>query len=175
VFECFSQRNPWHASPREVEFCIDLTRGAAPISKAPYRMALAVLYELKTQFEELLEKGYIKPSTSPWGAPILFVKKDGSSQLCIDYIELNKITIQKSLSTTSNWWYFLPTTESYNLFEDIPHIWLPSASHLREGYTKNCFCTWYGHVDSTVMPFGVTNAPTTFMDLMNRVFKPYLD
>ena len=80
---------------REVEFCIDLTPRATPISKAPYRMAPAKLKELKAQLEELLEKRYIRPSTPPCGAPVLFVKKkNGALRLCIDYRELNKITVR---------------------------------------------------------------------------------
>ena len=80
---------------REVEFSIDLVPGSGPISKAPYRMAPAELAELKKQIEELLDKGFIRPSVSPWGAPVLFVKKKyGSLRLCIDYRELNKITIK---------------------------------------------------------------------------------
>jgi len=80
---------------REVEFCIDLTPGATPVSRVCYQMALVELKELKTQLEELLEKGYIRPSTSPWGAPVLFVKKkDGTLRLCIHYRELNKITVK---------------------------------------------------------------------------------
>nr|GFB03926.1 putative reverse transcriptase domain, aspartic peptidase domain protein [Tanacetum cinerariifolium] len=81
---------------REVEFNIELIPGAEPISKAPYRMAPVELKELKDQLQELLERGFIRPSVSPWGAPVLIVKKkDGSMRLCIDYLELNKITIQK--------------------------------------------------------------------------------
>nr|GFD04119.1 putative reverse transcriptase domain, aspartic peptidase domain protein [Tanacetum cinerariifolium] len=79
----------------EVEFNIELIPGAEPISKSPYRMALIELKELKDQLQELFERGFIRPSVSPWGAPVLFVKKkDGSMRLCIDYRELNKITIR---------------------------------------------------------------------------------
>ena len=81
--------------PREVEFTIELVSGAEPISKAPYRMAPLELQELKEQLQELLDRSVIRPSVSPWGAPVLFVKKkDGSMRLCIDYRELNKITIR---------------------------------------------------------------------------------
>nr|GFC01373.1 putative reverse transcriptase domain, aspartic peptidase domain protein [Tanacetum cinerariifolium] len=80
---------------REVEFNIELIQGAEPISKAPYRMVPVELKELKDQLQELLERGFIRPSVSPWGAPVLFVKKkDGSMRLCIYYRELNKITIR---------------------------------------------------------------------------------
>ena len=79
---------------REIEFSIDLLPGSSPISKAPYQMALAELRELKAQLQELLDKGFIRPSVSPWGARVLFLKKmDGSMQLCIDYRELNRVTM----------------------------------------------------------------------------------
>ena len=80
---------------REVEFGIDLVPGATPISKAPYRLSPAELKELKQQLQELTESGFIQPSTSPWGAPVLFVKKkDGSLRMCIDYRLLNSVTIK---------------------------------------------------------------------------------
>ena len=80
---------------REIEFCIDVVPGTDPISMPPYRMAPAELSELKEQLQELLDKGFIQPSTSPWDAPVLFVKrKDGSLRLCIDYRQLNKVTIK---------------------------------------------------------------------------------
>jgi hypothetical protein len=80
---------------REVEFGIECVRGTNPISKAPYRMASLELKELKEQLQELLDKGFIRPNISPWGAPVLFVKKkDGSMRMCIDYRELNKVTIK---------------------------------------------------------------------------------
>ena len=80
---------------REIEFCIDVVPGTDPISMPPYRMAPAELSELKEQLQDLLDKGFIRPSISPWGAPVLFVKKkDGSLRLCIDYRQLNKVTIK---------------------------------------------------------------------------------
>jgi hypothetical protein len=80
---------------REIEFTIDLIPGTQPIHKAPYRMAPAELKELKKQLQELLDRGFIRPSVSPWGAPVLFVKKkDGTMRLCIDYRELNRVTIK---------------------------------------------------------------------------------
>ncbi|KAL9252431.1 Transposon Ty3-G Gag-Pol polyprotein-like protein, partial [Drosera capensis] len=161
---------------RELDFSIELVPGAAPISKASYRMAPAELKELKTQLEELLEKGYIRPSVSPWGAPVLFVKKkDGSMRLCIDYRELKKITIKNR--------YPLPRID--DLFDQLQGASVYSKIDLRSGYhqlrikaediSKTAFRTRYGHYEFVVMPFGLTNAPAVFMDLMNRVFKPYLD
>ena len=80
---------------REIVFSIELMPGTAPISRAPYRLAPAELKELKVQLEDMIEKGFIRPSHSPWGAPVLFVKKkDGSLRLCIDYRGLNKVTIK---------------------------------------------------------------------------------
>ena len=91
----FPEDLPGLPPDREIEFCIELIPGTAPISRAPYRLAPAELKELNAQLEELLDKGLIRPSHSPWGAPVLFVrKKDGSLRLCIDYRELNKATIK---------------------------------------------------------------------------------
>ncbi|KAD2805301.1 hypothetical protein E3N88_38678 [Mikania micrantha] len=126
---------------RQVEFRIDLIPGATPVAKAPYRLAPSEMQELSGQLQELLDKGFIKPSFSPWGAPVLFVKKkDGSFRMCINYRELNKLTIKNR--------YPLPR------IDDL---------------------TRYGHYKFLVMPFGLTNAPAVFMDLMNRVCRPYLD
>ena len=83
---------------RELEFPIELFSGTAPISIPPYRMAPVELKELKVQLQELVDKGFIRPSISPWGAPVLFVKeKDGTLRLCIDYRQLNRMTDRKSV------------------------------------------------------------------------------
>ncbi|XP_075504361.1 uncharacterized protein LOC142541784 [Primulina tabacum] len=161
---------------REVEFEINLVPGAAPISKAPYRMAPAELKELKEQLQELLDKKQVRPSVSPWGALVLFVKKKvGSMRLCIDYRELSKITIKNR--------YPLPRIE--DLLDQLKGATVFSKLDLRTGYhqlkvrvediPKTAFRTRYEHYEFTVMPFGLTNAPAAFMDLMNRVFKPFLD
>ena len=139
-------------------------------------MAPAEMQELKKQLEELLEKGFIRPSTSPWGAPVLFVKKkDGSLRLCIDYRELNKVNVKNK--------YPLPRIDE--LLDQLQGATVFSKIHLRSGYhqlriqdkdiPKKAFRTRYGHYEFIVMPFGLTNAPAVFMDLMNRVFIDYLD
>ena len=160
----------------EVEFTIDLIPGTEPISIPPYRMAPAELRELKAQLEELLSKGFIRPSISPWGAPVLFVKKkDESFQLCIDYRQLNRVTIRNQ--------YPLPRIDE--LFDQLQGSRVYSKIDLRSGYhqlrvqesdvPKTAFRTRYRHYDYLVMPFGLTNDPAAFMDLMNLVFQPYLD
>ncbi|KAL0554251.1 hypothetical protein IC582_008168 [Cucumis melo] len=161
---------------REIEFTIELLLGTAPISQAPYRMAPNELKELKMQLQELVDKGYIRPSVSPWGAPVLFVKKkDGTLRLCIDYRQLNKVTIRNK--------YPLPRID--DLFDQLRGATLFSKIDLRSGYhqlkvresdiAKTTFRTRYGHYEFRVMPFGLTNAPAVFMDLMNRIFHRYLD
>ena len=161
---------------REVDFTIDLVLETVPISKTSYRMAPIELKELKTQLQELLDKGFIRPSVSPWGAPVLFgKKKDGSMRLCIDYWELNKVTLKNK--------YPLPRID--DLFDQLQGACVFSKIDLRSGYNqlrvkgedvpKTAFRTRYGHYEFLVMPFGLTNAPAAFMDLMNKVFKPYLD
>ncbi|GJS22667.1 putative reverse transcriptase domain-containing protein [Tanacetum coccineum] len=161
---------------REIEFHIDLIPGASPVVKSPYRLAPSEMLELSNQLKELQEKGFIRPSHSPWGAPVLFVKKkDGAMRMCIDYRELNKLTIKNR--------YPLPRID--DLFDQLQGACCFSKIDLRSGYhqlrvreediPKTAFRTRYGHFEFTVMPFGLTNAPAIFMDLMNRVCKPYLD
>ncbi|GJY43347.1 putative reverse transcriptase domain-containing protein [Tanacetum coccineum] len=161
---------------RQVEFCIDLIPEATPVAKSPYRLAPSEMQELSEQLQELQDKRFIRPSHSPWGAPVLFVKKkDGSFRMCIDYRELNKLTIKNR--------YPLPRID--DLFDQLQGARYFSKIDLRSGYhqlrvhdddiSKTAFRTRYGHFEFTVMPFGLTNAPAVFMDLMNRVCKPYLD
>lgn len=161
---------------REVEFSIELMLGTQPVSKAPYRMALNELKELKVQLEKLIEKGFVRPSASPWGAPVLFVrKKDGSMRLCIDYRQLNQVTLKNK--------YPLPPVD--DLLDQLRGASVFSKVDLKSGYhqvrvregdiQKTAFRTRYGHYEFVVMPFGLTNAPAVFMDLMNRVFREYLD
>ncbi|KAF5805274.1 putative nucleotidyltransferase, Ribonuclease H [Helianthus annuus] len=174
--EVFPEELPGLPPHRQVEFQIELAPGAAPIARAPYRLAPSELEELSTQLQELLEKGFIRPSSSPWGAPVLFVKKkDSTFRMCIDYRELNKVTVKNR--------YPLPRID--DLFDQLQGSSFYSKIDLRSGYhqlrvreedvSKTAFRTRYGHYEFLVMPFGLTNAPAVFMDLMNRVCKPYLD
>jgi len=156
---------------RDVDFSIDLIPGADPVSMAPYRMTPAELVELKKQIEDLLEKKFIQPSASPWGAPVLLVKKkDGSSRLCVDYRQLNKLTIKNK--------YPLPRIN--DLLDQLRGAAVFSKIDLRSGYhqilvkpedvQKTAFRSRYSHYVYVVMPFGVTNAPAIFMDYMNKIF-----
>ena len=126
--------------------------------------------------QELLEKGFIRSSVSAWGAPVLFVKKkDGTLRLCVDYRQLNKMTVKNK--------YQLPWID--DLFDQLKGESVFSKIDLRYGYHqlrikdtdvhKTAFRTRYGHYEFLVLPFGLTNAPAAFMDLMNRVFRLYVD
>ena len=134
------------------------------------------LRELKKQIEGLLKKGFIRPSSSPWGAPVIFVdKKDGSRRMCVDYRALNDVTIKNK--------YPLPRIE--DLFDQMRGAMIFSKIDLRSGYhqlrirlsdiPKTAFTTRYGLYEFAVMSFGLTNAPAYFMYLMNKVFMEYLD
>ncbi|GKC19097.1 putative reverse transcriptase domain-containing protein [Tanacetum coccineum] len=161
---------------RQVEFQIDLIPGAAPVARAPYRLAPSEMQELYDQLQELEDQGFIRLSTLPWGAPVLFViKKDRSFRMCIDYRELNKLTVNNRY----------PLLRINDLFDQLQGSSTYSKIDLRLGYhqlrvwdediPKTAFKTRYGHYEFQVMPFGLTNAHVVFMDLMNRIRKPYLD
>jgi len=160
----------------EVYFSIELVLGATPTSKAPYMISTLELVELKLQLKGMLDKGYISPSISPCGAPMLFVKKkDDTLKLCIDYRHLNKVTIKNM--------YPLLTID--DLFDQLKGETMFSKIDLRSRYHQLCIkeadiynnalCTRYGHYEIVVVPFGLTNAPTNFMCLMNNVLHYYLD
>ncbi|GJU71196.1 putative reverse transcriptase domain-containing protein [Tanacetum coccineum] len=141
-----------------------------------FPLASSEMRELSAQLQEISDKGFIRPCSSPWGAPVLFVKnKDGSLRMCIDYHELNKLTIKNRY----------PLLRIDDLFDQLQGSSVYSKIDLRSGYhqlrvrdediPKTVFRTRYGHYEFQVMPFGLTNASTVFMDLMNRVCKPFLD
>jgi hypothetical protein len=161
---------------RRVDHAIEVMPGVAPPAKAPYRMSHEELKELKVQLEELLAKGYIKPSKSPYGAPVLFVhKKDGTLRMCVDYRAFNKATVKNR--------YPLPRID--DLFDRISGAKVFSIIDLRSGYyqiriaegdeKKTAYRTRYGSYEFLVMPFGLTNAPATFCTLMNDIFHEWLD
>ncbi|GJR14726.1 putative reverse transcriptase domain-containing protein [Tanacetum coccineum] len=160
--EVFPEDLPGLPPTRQVEFHIDLVPGAAPVARAPYRLAPSEMKELADQLQELSDKGFIRPSSSPWGAPVLFVKKkDGSLRMCIDYRELNKLTVKNR--------YPLPRID--DLFDQLQGSSVYSKIDLRSGYhqlrvreediSKTAFRTRYGHYEFQVMPFGLTNAPAS--------------
>nr|GEZ99845.1 putative reverse transcriptase domain-containing protein [Tanacetum cinerariifolium] len=166
--EVFPEVLPGLPLTRQVEFQIDLIPGAAPVARAPYRLAPSEMKELSDQLQELSDKGFIRPSSSPWGAPVLFVKKnDGSFWKCIDYRELNKLTVKNR--------YLLSRID--DLFDHLQGSSIYSKIELRSGYhqlrvreediPKTAFRTRYRHYEFQVMSFGLTNAPAIFIDLMN--------
>jgi hypothetical protein len=173
--DIFPDELPGMPPDRDIEFAIKLQPGTTPISKRPYRMPPAELAELKKQLQELQDKGFIHPSTSPWGCPVMFVKKkDESLRLCIDYCPLNAVTIKNK--------YPLPRIDV--LFDQLVGAKVFSKIDLRSGYhqikirasdiSKTAFSTRYGLYEFLVMSFGLTNAPTYFMYLMNSIFMPEL-
>jgi hypothetical protein len=174
--DVFPDEMPGMPPDRDVDFVIELQPGTAPISKRPYHMPPKELVELKNQLQELLDKGYIRPSSSPWGCPALFVKKkDGSLRLCVDYKPLNAVTIKNK--------YPLPRIDV--LFNQLAGAKVFSKIDLHSGYhqikirpcdiPKTAFFTHYGLYEFLVMSFGLTNAPAYFMYLMNSVFMMKLD
>jgi hypothetical protein len=164
--DVFPEELPGMPLDREIEFMIELVPGTAPIFKRPFRMAANQLVELKEQLQELLDKGYIRPSASPWGAPVIFVpKKDATQRMCVDYHSLNEVTIKNK--------YPLPRID--DLFDQLKGAYFFLKIDLRSGYhqlkirgtdiPKIAFITRYGLYEYTVMPFGLTNAPAYFMYL----------
>ncbi len=150
--------------------------GVAPLTKAPYRMSHEELKELKVQLEELLAKGYIKPSKSPYGAHVLFVhKKDETLRMCMDYRVFNKVTMKNRH----------PLPQTNDLFNRLLRAKMFNRIDLRSGYyqiriaegneEKIACCIRYGSYEFLVMPFGLTNAPATFYTLMNDIFWEWLD
>nr|GEZ45658.1 reverse transcriptase domain-containing protein [Tanacetum cinerariifolium] len=158
--EVFPEDLPRLPPARQVEFQIDLVPGAAPVARAPYQLTPVEMQELSTQLQELSDKGFIRPSSSPWGAPVLFVtKKDGSFRMCIDYRELNKLTVKNRY----------PLMRIDDLFDQLQGSRVFSKIDLRSDYhqlrvreediPKTVFRTRYGHYEFQMMPFGLSNAP----------------
>jgi hypothetical protein len=173
--DVFPKEFPGIPPDHEIEFDIKLVPGTAPIYMRPYRMAANQLAELKEQLQEFLDKGYIRPSASPSGAPVIFVpKKDGMQRMCVDYHSLNEVTIKNK--------YPLPRIG--DLFDQLKEACVFSKIDLRSGYhqlkiiasdiPKTTFITRYGVYEYMVMSFGLTNAHAYFMYLMNKVFMEYL-
>ena len=157
-----------------MDLSIEILPKTTPTSRALYRMAPTKLKKLKIQLQELLDKGFIQSSVSPWRAPVLFVKKkDGTLRMCIDYRQINKVTVKNKY----------PLLRIENLFDQLKGAGVFSKIDLRSGYyqprvkdvdvPKIAFRTRYGHYE--FLAFGLTNAPIAFMELMKRVFRPYLD
>ncbi|WVZ49546.1 hypothetical protein U9M48_000893 [Paspalum notatum var. saurae] len=175
--DVFPEELPGLPPDIDVEFAIELVPGTAPVSRRPYRMAPDELKELKVQLQEQLDKGFIRPSSSPWGCPALFVEKkdQGGKRLCVDYRPLNAVTIKNK--------YPLPHIDI--LFDQLDGAKVFSKIDLRSGYyqikirgediPKTAFSTRYGLYEYLVMSFGLTNAPAFFMYMMNSVFMNELD
>jgi hypothetical protein len=166
--DVFPNELPGMPHDHDIELLIELLPGTAPIAKNPYRMGVDELEELKKQIKELQEKGFIRPSSSPWGALVIFVdKKDGTWRMCVDYRSLNEVTIKNK--------YPLPRID--DLFDQLKCACVFSKIDLRSGYhqlkihasdiPKTTFTTRYDLYEYTVMSFGLTNAPAYFMYLMN--------
>jgi hypothetical protein len=174
--DVFLEELPGMPPNRDIEFVIDLMPGTAPIYKSLYRMATPELAKLKEHNKELLEKGFIYPSSSPWGAPMIFVpKKEGTQRLCVDCHALNEVTIKNN--------YLLP--KIHDLFNQLHGACVFSKIDLRSGYhqlkirecdiPKTAFVLRYGLYEYTVMSFILTNASAYFMYLINKVFMEFLD
>jgi hypothetical protein len=174
--DVFPEDLPGLSLERDVEFVIELKPDTTPISRRLYQTPPNELAELKTQLQDFLEKGFIRPSSSPWGCPAIFVKKkDQTLRMCVDYRPLNEVTIKNK--------YPLPRIDI--LFDQLTGSRVFSKIDLRSGYhqirirpediSKTAFTTRYGLFEYLVLSFGLTNAPAHFTYLMNSVFMPELD
>jgi hypothetical protein len=174
--DVFPEELPGMPPDRDIEFVIELKPSTAPIYKTPFRMTTPELAKLKEHIRELVEKGFIHPSSSAWGAPVIFVlKKDGTQRLCVDYRPLNEVTVKNK--------YPLPRID--DLFDQLWGACVFSKIDLRPGYhqlkvrecdiPKTAFVLRYDLYEFTVMSFGLTNALTYFMYMMNKVLMEYLD
>ena len=160
---------------RSVDHEIRLEEGSSPPSRPAYRLPRPEMEELKKQLTELLKKGFVEPSKSPFGAPVFFVKKaDGSLRMVCDWRELNKITVKNKAC--------LPNVD--DLFDTVQGARYFTKLDLRSGYNqiriqaedvpKTAINTPFGHYQFRVMGFGLTNAPATFQSMMNTILQPYL-
>jgi hypothetical protein len=174
--DVFPEELPGMLPDRDIEFVIEWKLGTPPIYKTPFGMTTPELAELKEHIRELLEKGFIRSSSYPWGAPLIFVpKKDGTQRLCVDYRALNEVTVKNK--------YLLPRID--DLFDQLRGACVFSKIDLRSGYhqlkvrecdiPKSTFILGYGLYKFTVMSFGLTNAPAYYMYMMNKVFMEHLD
>jgi hypothetical protein len=174
--DVFPEDLPGVPPVRDVEFVIELKPGMGPISRRSYHMPPNELAELKTQLQDLLEKGFIRPSSSLWGCPAIFVKKkDRTLRMCVDYRPINEVSIKNK--------YPLPRIDI--LFNQLTGARVFSKIDLRSGYhqirirpkdiPKTAVTTWYGLFEYLVMSFGLTNVPAHFTYLMNSVFMPKLE
>jgi hypothetical protein len=172
----FPEDLPSMSLDRDIEFIIDLVPSTAPISKRPYRMPANELAELKKQLAELQKKGFIRPSSLPWGAPVLFIEKNDKTQrMCVDSRSLNEVMTKNKY----------PLLRIEDLFDQMRGACVFSKIDLWSGYhqlqirkwdiPKTAFRTRYGLYEFTVMSFGLTNALAYFMYLMNKVFMEYMD
>ncbi|MCO5546674.1 hypothetical protein L7F22_000109 [Adiantum nelumboides] len=156
------------------EHAIELIPGSSPPNKPPYRVSQAQQEEIMRQINELDEKGMVRPSSSPFCSPVLFVhKKDGTYRMCVDYRALNKIILKNK--------FHVPRIEDF--FDKLQGLTYFSRIDLKSGYhqirivdediLKNTFCTTFGLYEYLVMPFGLTNAPPTVNCMMERIFQPH--
>jgi hypothetical protein len=174
--DVFLEDLPGMPPDQDMEFTIELHPDTTPISRHPYKMTPKELVELKVQLIELLDKGYIHPSSSPWGCPALFVKeKDQSLKLCFHYRPLNAVTI-KNKYPLSHIDILFNQHASAKIFSKVDHHSSYHQIKIRpEDIPKTTFSTRYGLYEYLVMLFGLTHAPAHFMYLLTSVFMPKLD